>query len=156
MPSQYDENDQKVVKSIAEQLIHRQVMNINNDEDLYIFTDHHTDNIFPQVNISYEEMKRLTGRNKLRHCTAKSLASKFDPKIFDTNVDEDEKHIQISIKTIKQKNVTNFSSFSGLQNTNKKTIDTFEREKEQYWENEAEDDENGDYIPKDPLRDPFL
>lgn len=156
MPSQYDENDQKVIESIAEQLIHRQVMNINNDEDLYIFTDHHTDNIFPKVNLSYEELKSMTGRNKLRHCTAKSLASKFDPEIFDTNVDEDEKYIQISIKTIKQENVTSFSSFSALQNTNKKTIDTFERETEQYWENEANDDENGDYIPKDPLRDPFL
>lgn len=156
MPSQYDENDKKVVNSIAEQLIHRQVMNINNDEDLYIFTDHHTDNIFPEVNISYEEMKILTGRDKLRHSTAHALASQFDPQIFNINVNEDAKQIQISIKTIKQENVTHFSSFSALQNTNKKTIDTFERETEQYWENEAEDDENGDYKPQDPLRHPFL
>ena len=156
MPSKYDKNDQEVIQSIAQQLINRQIMNINNDEDFYIPTDHYTDNIFPEVNISYEEMKSLTGRDKLRHSAAKSLASQFDPRVFNTNVDENTKQIQVSIKTIKQENVTNFTSFSALQNINKKTINTFESETEYYRENEAEDDENGDYEPKDPLRDPFL
>ena len=156
MPSEYDKNDQEVIRSIAQQLINRQIMNINNDEDFYIPTDHYTDNIFPEVNISYEEMKSLTGRDKLRHSTAKSLASQFDPRDFNTNVDEDTKQIQVSIKTIKQKNVTNFTSFSALQDINRKTINTFESETEHYKANEAEDDEDGDYKPKDPLRDPFL
>ncbi len=146
MPSEYDRKDENLVKSIFQSLVNQYVINVNQSEGVAYLQGIHEDQIFPSVNIGYDEICRITGRQKMRTTVKDKFKNMLEAEGLVVFLQEES--LLVQYPQIKQEGVTKFNNFSEL-------TDNISNVKREYNLSENEYKSKEDFELNNPLRDPF-
>ena len=129
MPSTYDPKDIALVNKISKALDDRHIMNINENGESMTSPPPVEDPIFPQVKITYKDIKEETDREKIRIIAVDNLAEQFDKDKYNVIHDRTNQSLIIQTKNHKSFGVTDFDSLKDLEKANSTTLSQFESSK---------------------------
>lgn len=128
--------DLAFIEDVRDTLWERYILNSNEKEGAACFTGDipHTDELYPQLNLTREEIKKETGRVKLRDVALETVCKGFnDHNFFECSINEADKSLNVEIIPQKEKDTTIFGSLKKLKLQN-------QRLKEQQLQEQQEDD----------------
>ncbi|OSI11784.1 hypothetical protein [Neisseria canis] len=130
MVSKYDSIDEEFVKNVCQQLWDRTYMNINDTRGVMYMTTNDRQEIFPQVQITHEDIRQETKRRAIRGTVLNKFHDMFEEKGFEVTRTETE--LIIKVPEIREKGVTEFTNFRSLRDANTRRMSEYNSSRDEY------------------------
>lgn len=145
MPSKFDQQDIEFVRTIRNEMLKRHVANVNDSEGVAHYPGISTDEIFPQVFITKEDIRDATGRDKVRDSVLQKLQKDLENGGLKASIEDKKLKVEIPPEKSRQ---TSFNSFKTLKQANIQTEQDYQNSRDEY-----ETEEN--FQADNPFREPY-
>lgn len=145
MPSKFDQQDTEFVRTIRNEMLKRRDANVNDSEGVAHYPGISTDEIFPQVFITKEDIRDATGRDKVRDSVLQKLQKDLENGGLKASIEDKKLKVEILPEKSRQ---TSFNSFNSLKQANIQTEQDYQNSRDEY-----ETEEN--FQADNPFREPY-